>query len=64
MASGIELINYLDIPIEQVEVIFVNGKAFVPKEANIKPGDCVAAAWYSEALQSSAWLRKNIIICG
>lgn len=40
--SGSALPNALDISAEQVEVISVNGKAFVPGEAAIKPDDRVA----------------------
>jgi hypothetical protein len=42
--TGCELLSMLDIPLEQVEVIFINGKVFRPAEAVINPGDRVALA--------------------
>ncbi len=40
--SGLALLEMLDIPIERVEVLLVNGKAVWPAEARIHPGDRVA----------------------
>lgn len=40
--SGPELLLMLDIAAESVEVVFVNGKAYVAKTAVIRPGDRVA----------------------
>ncbi|MBP2629271.1 MAG: hypothetical protein H6Q68_3982 [Firmicutes bacterium] len=40
--TGSELITMLNIPEKQVEIIFINGKAFLPSNAVIKPGDRVA----------------------
>lgn len=42
--SGEALLALLDIPPEAVEVIFVNGKASGPAQADIRPGDRVALA--------------------
>ena len=40
--TGLELIAMLQIEKKQVEIIFINGKAVLPFEALIKPGDRVA----------------------
>ena len=40
--TGAQLLALLDIPPEKVEVIFVNGKAFIPSVAVISGGDRVA----------------------
>ncbi len=40
--SGVELLKMLNIPAEQVEIIFINGKVFLPAKASIKAGDRVA----------------------
>lgn len=40
--TGMELLELLNILADQVEVIFVNGKAFVPGETFIYPGDRIA----------------------
>jgi len=40
--TGSELITLLKIPEKQVEIVFINGKAFLPAEAFIHPGDRVA----------------------
>ena len=40
--TGQELLTLLDIPISQVEVMFVNGKAYLPTDAMVVPGDRVA----------------------
>jgi hypothetical protein len=40
--TGVQLLTLLDIPLEKVEVIFVNGKAFKPSMAVISGGDRVA----------------------
>ncbi len=42
--KGFELLNKLEIPVEQVEGIFSNGKVFLPPVAVISPGDRVALA--------------------
>lgn len=42
--TGHELLAILDIPQDQVEVIFVNGKASPAADAVIQPGDRVALA--------------------
>lgn len=42
--SGDELLELLDIPLEKVEVIFVNGKACKPSQAVVNGGDRVALA--------------------
>jgi sulfur carrier protein ThiS len=39
---ALELLAQLDIPQEEVAVIFVNGKAHPPSRAAIRPGDRVA----------------------
>jgi hypothetical protein len=39
---GTELITLLNIPQKLVEIIFINGKVFLPAEAMIHPGDRVA----------------------
>ena len=40
--SGSALLERLDIPIERVEVLMINGKAVWPSEAKIRIGDRVA----------------------
>jgi len=40
--TGLELMTMLNIPQQQVEIIFINGKVFLPLEAFIVPGDRVA----------------------
>lgn len=40
--TGEELLARLDIPAESVEIIFINGKVYLPKDAAIRPGDRVA----------------------
>lgn len=40
--TGADLIAQLDIPEQQVEIIFINGKVFLPMDAMINPGDRVA----------------------
>ena len=40
--TGAQLLAMLDIPPEEVEVIFVNGKAFTPPMAVLTGGDRVA----------------------
>lgn len=40
--TGPELLGMLDIPKKDVEIIFINGKAFLPFDAIICPGDRVA----------------------
>ncbi len=40
--TGAQLLEMLDIPLEKVEVVFVNGKAFNPSMAIISNGDRVA----------------------
>lgn len=42
--SGYDLLAKLDIPVEQVEGIFVNGKVSLPPVAVVNPGDRVALA--------------------
>jgi len=42
--TGEELLAQLDIPLEQVEVVFVNGKASRPDNAVVNAGDRVALA--------------------
>ena len=42
--TGQALLAKLDIPEEQVEVMFVNGKASKPEQAQVRPGDRVALA--------------------
>lgn len=40
--TGTELIKQLNIPENQVEIIFINGKVFLPSNALLTPGDRVA----------------------
>ena len=40
--TGSELMTILNIPAERVEIIFINGKVFLPVDATINPGDRVA----------------------
>jgi len=40
--TGVELITLMNIPEQQVEIIFINGKVFLPADAVINPGDRVA----------------------
>ena len=40
--SGPALLEKLDIPLERVEVLLINGKTFWPETAMVKPGDRVA----------------------
>lgn len=40
--SGLDLLEKLDVPVERVEVLLINGKATWPVEAKISPGDRVA----------------------
>lgn len=40
--TGSELMTMLNIPEKQVEIIFINGKVFLPSSAVINPGDRVA----------------------
>lgn len=40
--TGADLLKKLDVPVESVEVLLVNGKAVWPSEADISPGDRVA----------------------
>lgn len=40
--AGCELLNKLEIPEEQVEAVFINGKAQTLAQASVKPGDRVA----------------------
>ena len=40
--TGTELISQLHIPENQVEIIFINGKVFLPGNAILHPGDRVA----------------------
>ncbi len=40
--TGPQLIDQLNIPEKEVEIIFINGKAFLPSAAVIHPGDRVA----------------------
>lgn len=40
--TGLELISQLNIPEQQVEIIFINGKVFLPADAVVNPGDRVA----------------------
>lgn len=40
--TGYQLLEMLNISLEKVEVVFVNGKAFIPGEVLIHPGDRVA----------------------
>lgn len=40
--TGLELITMLNIPEKQVEIIFINGKVFLPYDALIHHGDRVA----------------------
>ena len=40
--TGLDLLALLDINREKVEVIFINGKAYAPDHALIRPGDRVA----------------------
>lgn len=42
--SGCDLLAKLDIPVEQVEGIFINGKVVLPPVAVVNPGDRVALA--------------------
>ncbi len=42
--TGQALLARLEIPEEQVEVMFVNGKASKPEQARVRPGDRVALA--------------------
>jgi len=40
--TGLELMTMLNIPAKQVEIIFINGKVFLPADAFLNPGDRVA----------------------
>ena len=40
--SGPDFLEKLDVPIERVEVLLINGKAVWPSEAKIRPGDRLA----------------------
>lgn len=40
--TGLALLKMLDIPVERVEVLLVNGKTVWPSVALIRPGDRVA----------------------
>jgi hypothetical protein len=40
--TGIELLGRLDVPVERVEVLLINGRAVWPTEALVSPGDRVA----------------------
>lgn len=40
--TGSELITMLNIPEKQVEIMFINGKVFLPSNAVINSGDRVA----------------------
>lgn len=40
--TGLELISQLNIPEQQVEIIFINGTVFLPADAVVNPGDRVA----------------------
>jgi len=40
--TGVELMTLMNIPEQQVEIIFINGKVFLPADAVINPGDRVA----------------------
>ena len=40
--SGVDLLNKLEVPLERVEILMVNGKAVSPLHAGIRPGDRVA----------------------
>ncbi|GFK94361.1 hypothetical protein NNJEOMEG_02205 [Fundidesulfovibrio magnetotacticus] len=42
--TGEELLARLDVTRDQVEVVFVNGKASAPEHAVVRPGDRVALA--------------------
>lgn len=42
--EGTELLALLDVPLEEVEVIFVNRTAFPVEQARVHPGDRVALA--------------------
>lgn len=40
--SGLDLLNKLEVPLNRVEILMVNGKAVSPSQAVIQPGDRVA----------------------
>ena len=40
--SGLDLLKALDIAVDRVEILMINGKAVGPSEARIQPGDRVA----------------------
>lgn len=40
--SGLALLEKLDVPVEKVEVLLINGRAVRPTEATVRPGDRVA----------------------
>ena len=40
--TAAELMTMLDIPEEKVEIVFINGKVFLPSAGVISPGDRVA----------------------
>ena len=40
--TGVELMALMNVPEQQVEIIFINGKVFLPADATINPGDRVA----------------------
>ncbi len=42
--KGFDLLAQLDIPVERVEGIFINGRVFLPPVAVVSPGDRVALA--------------------
>jgi len=40
--TGSELMGMLNIPEKQVEIIFINGRVFLPADVSLVPGDRVA----------------------
>ena len=40
--SGLDLLNKLEVPLNRVEILMLNGKAVSPAQAVIQPGDRVA----------------------
>ena len=44
--SAIELIKMLDLPIDKIEAVFINGSSTSLEEARVKPGDRVGYVPY------------------
>ena len=40
--AGVDLMTMLNIPEKQVEIIFINGKVFLPSDVHVNSGDRVA----------------------